>query len=592
MNFKPGYPKVLILLLFIFFLFYAGINKNSHPYVPSSSPRELKPTSIALTDTNEVTKGEILFKNNCAGCHNFHQRGIGPNLSGVAQEVPTQWLKKFIHNAQQVIQSGDTRGKMLFEQYNQYMPPFSSLSNADVDALLSYISIHKSTSTADNAFLGAAIKDPIPAKIPQSGLTLELEEIIKAPATAEKIPLARINKMTVLPGKKDRVFIQELRGVIYEMDNKELKIFMDIRKERPGFIDAPGLATGFGSFAFHPDFYKNGLFYTSHTEKANVAPADFAFADSIPVTLQWVLTEWKITDPNVATFAGTGREIMRVNMVNFIHGMQEITFNPLAKPGSPDYGLLYIGIGDGGAAEAKYPFICNSPRTIWSSVLRIDPLGRNSKNKQYGIPASNPFAKDNNPNTLAEIFCRGFRNPNRISWAADGKMIISDIGLTNIEELNIGKAGADYGWPAREGTFLLNYKGQMDRVYPLPENDKKFNYTYPVAQFDHDEGNAISGGFVYNSSRVPVLKDKYIFGDIVSGRVFFVENSQLIPGKQTPVKEVKIELDGQKTTFRESTGNKKTDLRFGLGLKNDLYIFTKSDGRIYLVKNCKTGSKN
>ena len=36
--------------------------------------------------------------------------------------------------------------------------------------------------------------------------------------------------------------------------------------------------------------------------------------------------------------------------------MQEIAFNPLAKSGDDDYGLLYIGVGDGGSAENGYPF--------------------------------------------------------------------------------------------------------------------------------------------------------------------------------------------------------------------------------------------
>jgi glucose/arabinose dehydrogenase len=454
---------------------------------------------------------------------------------------------------------------------------------------VSFIHTHKRSAvdTAGTARLGAALPDPIPTKIPHSGLTLTLQEVLQAPATSQKIPLTRIHQMRVLTsGKKDRHFIQELRGYIYEIENKQLRVFMDIRRERPGFISEPGLATGFGSFAFHPEFYKNGLLYTTHTEAANTAPADFAYADTLRVTLQWVLTEWKMKDPGARTFAGTGREMMRVNMMTQMHGVQEITFNPLARPGSPDYGLLYIGIGDGGAAERGAYFICDSNKTVWSSVLRIDPQGRNSKNGQYGIPAINPYARDNDPNTLGEVFARGFRNPNRITWAPDGQMLISDIGLTKVEELNIGTPGADYGWPAREGTFLLHFKGKMDRVYALPEDDQKFNFTYPVAQFDHDEGNAFSGGFVYQGPDMPLLKGKYVFGDIVSGRVFFVKTDQLKIGQQSPIQELKLSLGGKVITLRQTTANKKTDLRFGLGPKQELYLFTKTDGRIYQVVNC------
>jgi len=91
-------------------------------------------------------------------------------------------------------------------------------------------------------------------------------------------------------------------------------------------------------------------------------------------------------------------------MVTGIHGVQEITFNPLAKPRNEDYGLLYIGIGDGGAVEEGFPFIAHSKEKIWGTVIRIDPADRNSANRQYGIPSHNPFVKEQNYNTLKEIY--------------------------------------------------------------------------------------------------------------------------------------------------------------------------------------------
>jgi hypothetical protein len=165
-------------------------------------------------------------------------------------------------------------------------------------------------------------------------------------------------------------------------------------------------------------------------------------------------------------------------------------------------------------------------------------------------------------------------------------MLIADIGLKNAEELNIGKAGADYGWPAREGTFLVNYRGEMEIVYALPKDDAKFNYTYPVAQYDHDEGDAFSGGFLYTSNAIPLLKGKYIFGDIVNGRVFFVNYNQLKPGRQTPIQEMDLQLGGKAITLLGTTAHKKADLRFGLGPGQKLYFFTKTDGRIYQVTGC------
>lgn len=539
-------------------------------------------------DKNVLLQGQQLFTMNCSACHNFTQKGIGPSLAQVTAQVSPSWIRAFVRNAPDVISHGDPRATKLVAEYKQVMPAFTSLSDGDVEALVSYIhSQQKRTRTfVEDASLGAALTNPMPTAIARSGLRLSLDEVLTAPATADKIPLARINKMLVLPGAKNRLFIQDLRGSLYELVDNRLRTFMQIGNERPNFIHTPGLATGLGSYAFHPDFYQNGLLYTTHTEKAGTAPADFAYPDSINVTLQWVLTEWKMTNPTSASFSGTGRELMRVNMVSAIHGVQDITFDPHAKPGSPEYGLLYIGVGDGGASENGYPFICNTKSRVWSSVLRINPGGTNSKNGRYGIPAINPYAQDNDPNTLGEVFCRGFRNPNRIYWTPDGKMLITDIGHANAEELNLGVAGADYGWPEREGLFVINYRGKMDRVYALPKNDGTFPYTYPVALYDHDEGNAISGGFVYTGTDIPLLTGKYIFGDIVNGRVFFVENKQLQLGKQAPVSELQLELNGKPVTFQELTGNKKTDLRFGLGLNNTIYLYTKTDGKMYRVRTC------
>ncbi|MFC5410212.1 PQQ-dependent sugar dehydrogenase [Larkinella bovis] len=570
------------------FVLIGLLSVSGQAQTPSKKPTASKPATGYSTDKAVLTKGQQLFQQNCTACHNFNQKSIGPNLASVTVEVPQAWVKAFIRNAPEVIKSGDARAYALFEEYKQEMPSFAHLSNGDIEALMAFIHSKRKVTTQDagSEKLGAHLVDPISIKIQQSGLQLRLEEVTTAPATADKNPLARINKMEVVPGLKNRVFLEDLRGILYEMEGNSLRPYMDMAKERPNFIHTPGLATGFGSYAFHPDFETNGLLYTTHTEKANTAPADFPYADSIKVTLQWVLTEWKVNDPKAITFSGTGREMLRINMVTPIHGVQEITFNPLAKRGSADYGMLYIGIGDGGATENGYYFICKDRNRPWGKVLRIDPRGTNSKNGKYGIPAHNPFVNDKT--ALGEIFCQGFRNPNRISWSPDGKMLISDIGQAQSEELNIGIAGADYGWPEREGTFVLNHRGRMDRVYALPANDATYQYTYPVVQFDHDEGNAFSAGFVYTGP-IPALAGKYIFGDIVNGRVFFVENDQLQLGKQTPIQELKIEVAGKTATFQELSKSKKTDLRFGVGLNQEFYIYTKADGKIYRVTDCLTG---
>lgn len=122
-------------------------------------------------------------------------------------------------------------------------------------------------------------------------------------------------------------------------------------------------------------------------------------------------------------------------------------------------------------------------------------------------------------------------------------------------------------------------------MYPLPANDKKYKVSYPVAEFDHDEGNAISGGFEYWGNAIPALKGKYLFGEIVHGRLFYVNVADLKQGKQAIIKEWQIAYNGKTTTLEALTNDKRIDLRLGRDHDGELYIFTKPDGKVYkLVK--------
>jgi hypothetical protein len=85
------------------------------------------------------------------------------------------------------------------------------------------------------------------------------------------------------------------------------------------------------------------------------------------------------------------------------HNGGRAAFDPLAKPGDADYGLLCLGIADGGSAGDPL----NDAQKLSSpfgKIFRIDPLGRDGPNGQYGIPKSNPFAGGRTPGALGEIF--------------------------------------------------------------------------------------------------------------------------------------------------------------------------------------------
>ena len=538
-------------------------------------------------DAESVKRGQELFDRYCAACHNFTTAEIGPNLAGATVRREKAWLVAFIRNAPEMIASGDKTAVQLRTQSKQFMPPFPNLQPEDVERILAYMNRFAEGPEKPARAKAGALTDPIPEKIAPSGLAISLARVLTFPPTAQDAPITRINKLLVLPdGSNERLFVHDLRGKLYEITNSRPHVYLDITTSTPNFIHVPGLGTGLGSFAFHPEFARNGLLYTTHTEPAKAAAADFPIPAPVPVRLQWVLNEWKAEDPRSDTFAGSQRELLRVDMYSQIHGFQELTFHPLAKRGDPDYGLLYLGVGDGGAGVTRFWRECCANR-VWGAVWRIDPAGRNSNNGKYGIPGDNPFV--NVPDAAPEVWARGFRNPHRISWDLSGsrKIVISDIGQSSIEELNVGMRGAHYGGPEREGTFATDLPATPEAVYPRPAQDS-IVYTYPAAQFDHDEGNAVSGGFVYAGDRIPLLRGKYVFGDIMRGRVFVTEISRLEPGAMAPISELAIDVDGKKTDLATLTRSKRVDLRFGQDGKGELYVFTKADGALWKVVDCRT----
>ena len=534
-------------------------------------------------DPVTIANGQNSFVANCSNCHNFNQDGIGPQLAGITSEHSVGWIKNFIKDPKKIIGSGDTTAQKLFKRYKAIMPSFGYLPNEEIDAIIAFINTKKKHVRKLVVEDTNDIKNPIPEAIKTSDLVVGVDSVTQIPPSSDKMPLTRIIKLDYQPNTKE-LFILDLRGKLYKILNGKPKVYMDIATLKPKFIHQPGLATGFGSFAFHPEFAKNGILYSTHTEPPGSAKADFDYPDSIPVTLQWVLTEWK-TDPATFPFSGKSREIFRINMPGSIHGVQEIAFNRLSKRGDQDYGLLYIGIGDGGSTEIGFPLVSEVPQNIWGSIIRIDPFGNNSRNGQYGIPVNNPFKKNCDAKIAEEVYAYGFRNPHRINWSKSGQLFSINIGEHNIEALNMIVSGHFYGWPIREGTFMERFFNDEGKVYPLPSNDSIYHITYPVAQFDHDEGTAISGGFEYCGTSIPQLAGKYVFGDIGTGKLFYVNMKELRLGKQATIKKWNISMNGLPTTFAKLCRNDRVDIRFGMDSNGELYVLTKADGKVYkLVK--------
>ena len=108
-----------------------------------------------------------------------------------------------------------------------------------------------------------------------------------------------------------------------------------------------------------------------------------------------------------------------------------------------------------------------------------------------------------------------------------------------------------------------------------------------MVQYDRSEAKglgkaAIAGGFVYRGRAVPALVGHYLFGDLVSGRVFHVPVRDLQQGKQTAAKELTLRHRGRVVTLMALVGgaNRRVDLRFGQDEAGEIYILTKQDGHV------------
>jgi hypothetical protein len=429
------------------------------------------------------------------------------------------------------------------------------------------------------------------------------------PAIDLQDQLGRANSLCSEPANaplwSSRFFVLDENGTLYILDrtSKTFTPYINFAEVFPKFAPAPSHTSGLISIAFDPGYAKNGRFYTVHTENPvrsgsaaatnthlahldlngfTLTPAVNAPADSI--AFESVLVEWTDTDIRNASFEGTAREILRIGFNHVIHPMDDLLFNPLARPGQEDYGNLYISVGDGAAGETPgathgFPQQLNA---LQGKILRITPditlrpKDLLSPNGRYRIPSTGP---DPNPfvsisGARGEIYAYGFRNPQRMSWdPVSNSLIADDIGLHSWEEVDIVTKGSNYGYAEREGPEQLFVGGpndgktgsQIDPHSAFPGADllnvdgiaKPVAPVYPAAVYSHQEGDSIGSGFVYRGKLMPPLVGKYIFSDIPTARLFYVDLAAMIAGhglrtKQAVIHELQVFYQSPYDTSAES----------------------------------------
>ena len=492
--------------------------------------------------------------------------------------------------------------------------------------LVIFVSLQLATASAKPL----QITNPIPDPVEKRGLMVEIRDVVRLPQSRGLRPAgedvnpagwSRVSFVRDLPD--GRRFANDSRGFFYLLDsNNRPAIYANFGEAFP-FTVYNRLESGFIGFDFHPEFAQNGLFYTVHAEIAagnpsalDFIPQGFTRADA---TYHNVITEWRATNPSANTFVGTRRELLRVaNVVsNLTHPFGYVGFNPTSAPGDGDYGLLYtsgsdFGFSNGGGPNANRPGQVQRLDAIVGTILRIDPRSPSESGGtkglgDYTIPAINKYAADGDPNTLGEIYAYGFRNAHRLSWdLSDGTLFASDIGMNHIEEINIVREGENYGWMQREGYWengITRPGGALNQLFPLPaqvlNGQSDDGFTYPVAIYDHNDGQAVSGGFAYYGV-IEALRGKFVFGDLARGRLFATDLAAMkaaddgIPGTVAPVEEIQLytrNSNGDRTyvTFRElieATNGAPTiraDMHISRSRDGELFLTSRQDGMIRML---------
>jgi hypothetical protein len=511
----------------------------------------------------------------------------------------------------------------------------------------------------------------------EAPLVLQIKDYATAPmtgsttGTGNRGSLARINMLREEPGGAGRFFVNDLNGPLYILDRKTraFTAYLDFngRDGRPGLFDKlpfdAGFANGFIAFQFDPDYRRNGKFYTIHLEEPAAPGSVVPDATSVPglnvtgytptppittpgsIDREAIVIEWTDTNVSNATFEGSARELMRVQLNTRIHPMGDLIFNPTARPGDPEWRVLYIGCGDGGSGERRTAMRQNPQRldTLVGKIMRIVPdlslqteTSTVSENGRYRIPRDNPFAST--AGARKEIWAYGLRNPHRLTWDVDpadranNHLIAASIGLHAWETVYVIHKGANYGYSEREGTEVLQGPDNtMAKLPPVDEIPVRISDTvtsgtvvptYPVIEYPHTAagGDAIAGGFVYRGKALPALKGKYIFGDISTGRIWYADYKEMLAADDTNpatlalLHDVHLKWsgpgDGAETAGRvypsafpvvlagykarggvdpdlpgQSTvsGPGRADVRFAVDAGGELYLLSKVDGMIRAV---------
>jgi glucose/arabinose dehydrogenase len=332
------------------------------------------------------------------------------------------------------------------------------------------------------------------------------------PAGFQDSFVASVERPTGLAFTPDgRLLIATAAGQVYVHDDGAL--------QSPAALDISARVCsdserGMMAVAVDPQFGSNGYVYVYYTYK-KFGTCPVAPSTQLPVNRvsRFVMGSNGVVDPNSETV-----------LIDNIPAPQSYHIGADLHFGKDGY--LYVSTGDGGCDYAD-PNYCDDDNdaardqnVLLGKVLRIDRNG--------GIPPDNPYRGSDSGRCNAagrttaakcqETFAWGLRNPFRMAFdpnAAGTRFFINDVGGVMWEEIDLGQAGADYGWNVREGHCAT---GTSDDCGPPPAG--MTNPIFDYYHYDQDCWSITGGAFVPNGLWPVEYDGSYLYGDLVCGRMF------------------------------------------------------------------------
>jgi glucose/arabinose dehydrogenase len=295
-----------------------------------------------------------------------------------------------------------------------------------------------------------------------------------------------------MPGFTNLFITLELRGKMWLVERgfngDQQNVILDLGRELK-----IGGGSGLLGMAFHPKFPSNRKYFLNYQIETNGQ-------------IFTLLVERRFT-PDFKMDSGESRVLMKIPATTDAHTGGNIAFGP--------DGFLYLGMGDTGPQRDPQGHAQNL--SLWlGKMLRID-VDHTEKNRAYKIPRTNPFRTRRG--VLPEIWACGLREPWRFSFdRATGDLWIGDVGQDRFEEVDLARAGENFGWNVFEGVtpFSDEFRRTGEKFVP------------PIFAYSRKYGVSITGGYVYRGKSAPDFFGKYICGDFQSRRVWAITQTNRV----------------------------------------------------------------